>query len=614
LQRNWTPLPVPFKSKNPAFTGWPRFAVTEDNLDQYFNGHPQNIGVLLGKPSRNLVDIDLDAFEALAVASHLAHPTKAIFGRLSKPKSHLLYEAESENEQFADPIAAKSQDEAERRTAMLCEIRSTGMQTIFPGSTHASGEAIRWFEDGEPSRVDAKMLRRSVARIAAGSILARYWRRGIRHKASLALAGGLLRAGWDKDEIVRFIEALCFAANDEETPSRTLNVETTARKLAAAEPVQGWPTLKEVIDERVVRCVTNWLEIHADVSRPEHPKTDTDLRVYRHSDLKHRCAELGQQQSLVAGLLPHRSLGLLVGDSGLGKSALLYQLGVCVAAGVDFLGRRTEPGRVLILDFENGLGQVSQMVEMIVRHLGLDGSPDELLLWNYNDCSASFGMKGNTALDIILEKLPKLTIIDSITSLYPEIEEKNSLATKAYQDFRRTMRESGTTILASHHIKKPNETHGYTPSSLEGTEIRKWFLQARGARALINGCDVRLGVDIPRSGGNACLEGEQRDEIALVMGGFARVDGVIPTTYIARVQNEAGEPQGYRSVDGVRLLFNQSQEEAFSKLPASFRFKDVQRVYGKGAQPTSDLLKKLVGLQLVVKTQAGYIKTEKALE
>ena len=47
--RGWMPLPVPYRSKNPGFKGWEHFTTMEAELPTYFNGQPQNIGVLLGK-------------------------------------------------------------------------------------------------------------------------------------------------------------------------------------------------------------------------------------------------------------------------------------------------------------------------------------------------------------------------------------------------------------------------------------------------------------------------------------------------------------------------------------------------------------------------------------
>ena len=46
----------------------------------------------------------------------------------------------------------------------------------------------------------------------------------------------------------------------------------------------------------------------------------------------------GSQWKHREGLIRNQSVNLLVGDSGLGKTPLGIQLGVCVAAGLSFLG------------------------------------------------------------------------------------------------------------------------------------------------------------------------------------------------------------------------------------------------------------------------------------
>src|SRR5277367_5868788 len=93
------------------------------------------------------------------------------------------------------------------------------------------------------------------------------------------------------------------------------------------------------------------------------------------STLQQRAKELGSADHLVEGLLPSRAIGLLVGDSGLGKSPLACQLGICVAAGLPFLGRKTRKGRVVIADFENGIGDIYELIARISRYLGLPEPP-----------------------------------------------------------------------------------------------------------------------------------------------------------------------------------------------------------------------------------------------
>ena len=68
LERGWAPLPVPYRQKKPVLDGWPSFRTTREVLPHHFNGAPQNIGVLLGEPSRGLTDVDHDCVEALDLA------------------------------------------------------------------------------------------------------------------------------------------------------------------------------------------------------------------------------------------------------------------------------------------------------------------------------------------------------------------------------------------------------------------------------------------------------------------------------------------------------------------------------------------------------------------
>jgi hypothetical protein len=262
LARGWAPVPVPHREKAPRLAGWQRLRLAEADLPRYFNGHGQNLGILLGTASGGLVDIDLDCPEAIALADHFLPPTAAVFGRQSKPRAHRLYRVSDAivTQRFVDLTQTAG-------TAVLVELRASGAQTIFPPSTHPSGEVVRWDADGEPAEVDAATLARAVRRLAAACLLVRHWpARGARHDTALALAGALLRAGWVEDDAARFIAAVADAAGDEETRDRVRTVTTTARRLAEEQPATGLPRLREFIDPRVADRVATWLGPRAQVT------------------------------------------------------------------------------------------------------------------------------------------------------------------------------------------------------------------------------------------------------------------------------------------------------------------------------------------------------------
>ena len=251
--RGWSYIPVPFKTKKPNLDGWQNLRLTQTDIPDYFDGQSQNIGVLLGNPSNMLVDIDLDALEALQLAHHFLEPTHCRFGRPGKPDSHWLYKTNKEEltKQFEDIEGT-----------MLVEFRSTGAQTIFPGSVHPSGEPIRWSQFEEPLPVDGLHLKATVAKLATAALLARHWpTKGSRQKAALALAGGLLRAGWGHKDVEHFIHGVGVGAGDEELSMREKATEYTNRKIDNDDPTTGWPTLSELLGKKAVDKAIRWLGV-----------------------------------------------------------------------------------------------------------------------------------------------------------------------------------------------------------------------------------------------------------------------------------------------------------------------------------------------------------------
>ena len=250
FRRRWSPIPVPHKSKNPGFKRWQNMRLTEAELTRHFNGNQQNIGILLGEASVGLVDVDLDVTEAVTLAQKLL-PQTTTFGHKSKRHSHYLFQT--------DPIPATAKF-TDTDGTMLAELRSSGSQTILPPSTHPSGEQIEWDRDGDPTLIGGNELHKCVAHLATAAILVRHYpSKGSRESAALALAGGMLRGGLNENEVEDFIEAICHAANDEETRSRVKTVVHTSNRLKAGTDATGWPTLAKIIGDNVVNRVREWL-------------------------------------------------------------------------------------------------------------------------------------------------------------------------------------------------------------------------------------------------------------------------------------------------------------------------------------------------------------------
>src|SRR5581483_11111542 len=129
---------------------------------QYFD-RTCNIGVIL---TNVFVDLDLDCLEAIDLAPEVLPVTTAIFGRESKRESHWLYTVKGDitTAKFVDPLNGK----------MLLELRANGLQTVFPGSIHPSGEPVEWDDHREPSIVEGAWLLKSIKLLAALSLGKRY--------------------------------------------------------------------------------------------------------------------------------------------------------------------------------------------------------------------------------------------------------------------------------------------------------------------------------------------------------------------------------------------------------------------------------------------------------
>ncbi|CAN5547878.1 hypothetical protein BH20ACI3_BH20ACI3_38830 [soil metagenome] len=115
--RGWSPVSIPRGQKGPTIKGWQNLRLKEAELPEHFsNGN--NIGLLLGEPSANLVDVDLDCSIARQLAPEFLSVTDLISGRQSAHESHRWYTCEIATEKFIDPICE------DRRKAMLVEIRA----------------------------------------------------------------------------------------------------------------------------------------------------------------------------------------------------------------------------------------------------------------------------------------------------------------------------------------------------------------------------------------------------------------------------------------------------------------------------------------------------------
>jgi len=248
-------VPIPAGRKGPRVKDWPNFTFKPG--DEW---NEPGIGIILGERSGGLVDVDLDAKEAVIASPSILPETRFTFGRKSKGRSHYLYRvsdlAGKSPCRINDPESGESV--VELRFSHTQNDKFQAMQTVFPPTLHPEGERITWADhnvlrDENPPELKFDILLQAFKELAAVSILAKRWDEGRRHQISLAWGGFLARVSVDRSKAAKLTEAVCLAAGDPEVDDRLRAVNDTHDKIEENEPATGTKRLSELIGDKVVR-------------------------------------------------------------------------------------------------------------------------------------------------------------------------------------------------------------------------------------------------------------------------------------------------------------------------------------------------------------------------
>lgn len=191
-------IPLKAKSKEPFLDEWGKLRITEEQVHEYFKpGH--NVGALWGEPSNWVIDLDLDCDEAVQFAKREL-PETFTYGRVTRPFSHYLFcvrYAPSSKHTFQLSKA----EEKDGLQGTILEVRSTGLQSVLPPSTHPDGDLYCTHRTQDFTKLSLKDLQNHVNRIVVGSIfLRRYPGPGERHDFVHAFTGAMLHTEWSYEE------------------------------------------------------------------------------------------------------------------------------------------------------------------------------------------------------------------------------------------------------------------------------------------------------------------------------------------------------------------------------------------------------------------------------
>lgn len=174
---------------------------------------------------------------------------------------------------------------------------------------------------------------------------------------------------------------------------------------------------------------------------------------------------------VIEGLVVRGALTLLNGREGEGKSLLAMALAAGVALGESQAGLGCNPGKVLIVDTENGAHETHRRVHA----LGLPGTiemyePDDGKRFDLRTDLADLGR-------LLTEVKPDLLILDSFRTLWGGEENDSGDVAKCLDPLRNLVRKHKAGTILLHHSGKGNG--GYRGSSAIGASAELGFTLAR---------------------------------------------------------------------------------------------------------------------------------------
>jgi len=541
-RQGWRIVPIPHGSKNPNTKDWPNREFEPKHIRE-------NVGVILGPVSGGLVDIDLDSADALNLAPYFL-PETLTFGRESKPASHWLFKCPGVR---ADKLWFGPADDRE-----LIEIRAQnatgdgcGHQTVFPGSVHESGETIEFDNEREPTEIEAGELIWAVAKLATASTIAKAWTSG-RHEKSLAITGGLLKAGWTVEEVRDTMAAVreCCGDTDAEEADFGHDVESTIAKAEAegvdmlsgfgslvqsgvmleweakalerhsrtpatrrqeavrARTKMGRPELEDMIAhahavdglESIGDAVAARVTVRdkpASVSKGQSEEADGDQPLEHIGVIKDLSTDPKPIPYLIEGLaLGPGKISTINGYAGTAKGLLLSLIALCVASGEEFLGLPVRRKRVLYLDAETGR-LAETRIKRIGRGLGIDVAALQAKGWiTFVEAKPPITEEFLTELEFAITAARiGLVCGDSYTSLVGGDQNEASFADVAFR-LGALSNATQCTILVTTHARKV----------AQGTRRGSALEMVSGHNALVAAMQTGLSVTRPNEEEDSLLE------------------------------------------------------------------------------------------------------------
>jgi P4 family phage/plasmid primase-like protien len=247
LANKWKPIRLNGDTKRPVDEGWPERWVSEEDLIAWHR-RGGGIGIQVGPMSDHIACIDLDTPEARRLAPHFLPDTLKAGKEAEDLASHLVVRSEGISylkiaDGASEVISLKASGPANDHA---------GHQFCVAPSMHVTKGAYRWMPDFDPSRVrdmGPEALVEAVRRLGVTALILKYFPKDGRHEYSKAIAGTLLRRGYDAEGLADIMEIVWteVRAPRDGVKNAAKNVFDTAERILDGKSVTGKTRLNEIV-------------------------------------------------------------------------------------------------------------------------------------------------------------------------------------------------------------------------------------------------------------------------------------------------------------------------------------------------------------------------------
>lgn len=563
VRRGYQPIPIPSGQKRPRISAWTHVRWDSENevrekFEKWAEEGQTNVGLLLGEPSGGLVDVDLDHPKTMRLKDYLLPPTPMRTGRPGRPTSHYWYRVRGtlpSTRRYKMPDGSVS-----------VELRSNKAQTIIPPSVHPSGENYRW--EGEPwggeqgpALIDGRRLEAQVATLGLATVLLEKWpKKGGRHEAYLALAGGLLRHGegvhpyWERNLPV-LIGALVDATQDEDGEEARVSevMSTTVERLRSGGKVAGFGRLADILGtEHVDQVRVLRRNVESAVGHVEEPPAPSEHQPTIEEALEDEDPEHVEDEEerpwqpvdldpyLTGEIEPPEASALRRSDG----EALMYQGRVNMLYGASETAKSwiaawacmqemAKGERALYIDFEDEPGNTLSRLTLLgagvddIRTQFIYLNPDEPVApmqrnrWGKAEATDTGRLNYADLLHTLEQVDPSIVVADGMTTLFSlhGLDSNGGIDTDTISTWLKSMTRKGrtTVIVVDHSTKNPQKGTLPTGSQHKEAMVQGTLLQAFPVKQPRRGAmgEIELYVIKDRPGSVREIADEQGDKVQL---------------------------------------------------------------------------------------------------